>query len=185
MTDKKEATELMIGDLAQSSSNAVDALYQKIGTVEGGHGLDFSAIHAQLGKHSEAVKGGDLSCAEEMLTYQSHVLNQIFNLQVMAAAQSSNSDRFEVCMRIALKAQNQTRQTLSTLAEVKGVKRTTFIKQQNQAVNQQINNSEKTDNLPSELLEKRNERLVTSEKRGSIQSNTPLEAVGAVYRAEH
>lgn len=183
--NKQEATTLVVSDLAQSASNAVNALYAGVEIKDGERGLDMREIHAQLERHSEALESGDLKGVEDMLTYQSHVLNQIFNLQVIKAAQSNRIEQFETFMRIALKAQNQTRQTLSTLAEVKGVKKTTFIKQQNQAVNQQINNSEKNEHTTSELLETSNERLDTSTKGGTISSNTPLETVGALYRAKN
>ncbi|MGH8646968.1 MAG: hypothetical protein ACREX4_21935 [Gammaproteobacteria bacterium] len=43
-------------------------------------------------------------------------------------------------MQLALKAQNQCRQTLAALAEIKNPRRTTFIGQQNNATNQQVNN---------------------------------------------
>jgi hypothetical protein len=60
----------------------------------------------------------------------------------------------QVNSKIALKAQNQCRQTLAALAEIKNPKRTTFIK--NAAQNQQINynqNSEKNNqNKSNELL---------------------------------
>lgn len=41
----------------------------------------------------------------------------------------------------ALKAQNQCRQTLAALAEIKNPRRTTLIGQQNNATNQQVNNA--------------------------------------------
>jgi hypothetical protein len=41
---------------------------------------------------------------------------------------------------IALKAQNKSRQTLVTLIEFKNPTKTTFIRQQNNAISQQVNN---------------------------------------------
>jgi len=186
MINKKEASELVVGDLAQSSSNAVAALYRNVDVDSTGRGLDMREIHTQLERHSEALESGDMRAVEDMLAYQSHVLNQIFNLQVVKAAQCNHIEQFETFMRIALKAQNQTRQTLSTLAEVKGVKKTTFIKQQNQAINQQINNSEKIEHSTPELEGAiLHEQLDTGTQGSILESNTPLEAVGALYRAEN
>ena len=184
--DRQQATSLVVGDLAQSASNAVSALYAGVEVGDGDQGLDMREINTQLERHSEALESGDMRAVEDMLAYQSHVLNQIFNLQVVKAAQCNHIEQFETFMRIALKAQNQTRQTLSTLAEVKGVKRTTFIKQQNQAINQQINNSEKIEHSTPELEGAiLHEQLDTGTQGSILESNTPLEAVGALYRAEN
>ena len=48
----------------------------------------------------------------------------------------------ETYMRLALKAQTQCRSTLETLAEVKYPKAATFVRQQNVAYQQQINNGD-------------------------------------------
>jgi hypothetical protein len=84
---------------------------------------------------------------------------------------------------IALRAQNQSRKTLAVLAEIKNPRRTTFIKQQNNAVNQQVNNaikskSEKIKKVANELLELKDEqRLDTRAAASSITDDSQVEAV--------
>ena len=84
----------------------------------------------------EAIKGGDLTLAEELLTSQALVLNALFNQSVQVAsmviAPGGSDPTFpERYMKLALKAQEQSRKTLQTLADLKHPKRQTiFIKNQ-------------------------------------------------------
>ncbi len=103
-------------------------------------GLNSAEIKKAIIKQDKLIAKGDLSSLETMLHSQTYVLNAVFNNMVTRMANAKYVNNLEVCARIALKAQNQTRQTISTLAEVKGIKKTTFIHQLNNATNQQVNN---------------------------------------------
>jgi len=114
------------------------------------------------------VKAGDMSSVEAMLVSQTIALNSIFADMAGRAAGSLSAGpgRVEVYMRMAMKAQAQCRATIETLAEVKNPKSTTFVKQQNNAAQQQVNNgadahtqarTEKNINPPNELLGPQNE----------------------------
>ena len=84
----------------------------------------------------EAIKKGDLTLAEELLTSQALVLNALFNQSVQVAARVVGSPSIDPTfserhMKLALKAQEQSRKTLQTLADLKHPKRqTVFIKNQ-------------------------------------------------------
>lgn len=88
------------------------------------------------------VQGGDLSDVEATLTAQAVALDAIFNALAKRAAQNMGQymGACETYMRLALKAQAQCRATLETLAEVKSPKAATFVRQQNVAYQQQVNN---------------------------------------------
>ena len=108
----------------------------------------------------EAVKRGDMSLAEELLTSQALILNALFVQSVQVASRvthpSTTDPTFpDRCMKVALKAQEQSRKTLQTLADLKHPKRqTVFIKnQQNllQLQQQQQNALEASDDAPLDI----------------------------------
>jgi hypothetical protein len=96
------------------------------------------------------VQTGDLSEIEETLIAQTVTLNAIFNTMARRAAlnMGAHLQATETYMRMALKAQAQSRATMETLAEIKYPKSDTFVKQQNNAYQQQVNNGD-IDGLPS------------------------------------
>jgi hypothetical protein len=90
----------------------------------------------------DQLKADNLSNIEETLAAQAITLNSIFNEMALRAAANmgNNIQLTETYLRMALKAQAQSRSTMETLAEVKFPKSPTFVKQQNNAYQQQINN---------------------------------------------
>ena len=103
-----------------------------------------------------------------------------------------NTSQVEAFGKIALRAQNQCQRTLKTLLEYKNPKRTTFIKQQNNATNQQINEgelkeiSEKEINPANKLLEENHEaRLDTGKTKEAVTVNSEVETVGELERTQH
>jgi hypothetical protein len=101
---------------------------------------------------TKQVNDGSLSKLENTLTAQATTLNVIFNALAQRAAlnMGEHMGAFETYLRMALKAQAQCRATIETLAEVKYPKAATFVRQQNVAYQQQVNNGEnKNGNLSS------------------------------------
>jgi len=74
-----------------------------------------------------------------MLLAQAATLDAVFHRYLHRMDSAEYLPKLEAFARIAMKAQHQSRQTIATLGELKHPKRATFIKQQNNAVNQQIN----------------------------------------------
>ncbi len=150
--------------------------------------MDFESLIETMKTVSNKVKNGNLSNLEEMLVCQTYSLQHLFMRMACKISSTKNPDHIELFARFALKAQNQCRSTVATLSEMKNPKRATFIKQQNTAVNQQINQSEnsKNSNIPAnELLEKTHgERLDTKETKETIGTNQDLETVGKVMRCK-
>lgn len=137
---------------------------------------------------TKEIKENDLKSVETMLTAQAIALDSIFGHLVSRSFKNLGEyiNASETYMKLALKAQSQCRTTLETLAMIKNPQ--PYVKQQNVAYNQQVNNGEKHDPHARENIKSTNELLEdkindeqwldtgTTPKTGSI--NTELEAVG-------
>lgn len=91
-----------------------------------GEAVDVSMLASELSRLSKSMKAGDLSHAEDALMVQAHILSSVFNCLTQRVAQRlngtiphANIQGTEIYMRLALKAQNQCRATLETLARIK------------------------------------------------------------------
>jgi hypothetical protein len=124
---------------------------------------DVQALMEQLRPHMNSVNNGDLQHCEAMLVGQAHALQSIFMNLSRRAVTQEYLKQFEMYLRLALKAQNQSRMTLETLAKIKNPP-VVFAKQANinqGSGNQQVNNgtpapashAEKNVNQQNELLE--------------------------------
>lgn len=102
--------------------------------------VDMTDYVGRLAAQSQAVVDGDLSALKRMLTSQASTLDAIFNQMATRAANAEHLARMEGLMRIALKAQGQCANTVRVLGELQNPRAVAFIKQQNNATNQQINN---------------------------------------------
>ena len=174
---------------SQSSANVIHDLTREVEIQgEGIKGFDFVALAGELEKQNKAVFEGDLRRVEAMLLDQSHVLQSLFVFFTQKMAHAEYMTNLEAYSRIALKAQNQCRQTLATLVELKNPKRATFIKQQNNAVNQQLNQGEnpKNSEYPANkiLEETPSERLEPRTPQAAIGVNQEVEAMGENHRTE-
>jgi hypothetical protein len=153
---------------------------------------DWGAMSDRLREVNAAVIDGDLSIAEALLIDQALVLQSIFSNNTAKMANAKYLSQIEAFSKIALRAQNQCQRTLKTLLEFKNPKRTTFIKQQNNATNQQINEGklkeipEKEINPANELLEVNHEtRLDTGKMQETIRTDSEVETVGELDRTSH
>ena len=107
--------------------------------------LDVNAMRDELEKQAKEVGNGDMSRPKAILTAQAHTLDVMFNSLAQIACKNMNAGYLqatEAYMRMALKAQSQCRTTVEALAEIKFPKHATFIKQQNVAHQQQVNNGQ-------------------------------------------
>lgn len=149
----------------------------------------------ELDRQAKAVNGGDLSQMEAMLATQAHTLDALFT-RLAKRAHDNFNERFEVgerFLRLALKAQSQSRATVESLGQLKNPAPVAFVKQANIAAgHQQVNNGSASpprageiEITPSKLLEaKHGERLDTGAASASGRANQALEAVGKVNRTE-
>ena len=151
------------------------------------------------------VKGvceGDMTTPEALLAAQAMSLNSIYNecAQLAGLNIANRLPQAEVLLRMALKAQAQCTQALRILSELKNPRQATFIKQQNNAHQQQVNNgtaaavpharTEKdigtmtTEVLTDEREAQHAATLDTGATTGAGRENQTLEAVGVGNRAD-
>ena len=86
-------------------------------------------------------KGGDLSTLEAMLIGQATALQTIFTSMAVKAQVQTSQRNMEALLGLALKAQAQSRATITALVDLKHPKQAMFVKQANIANGpQQVNN---------------------------------------------
>jgi hypothetical protein len=81
--------------------------------------VDIGALVNSLSAGMDDVWAGDLKRAEAMLYGQAHALQAIFMNLARRAASQEYLKQWEAYLRMAMKAQNQCRMTLETLATIK------------------------------------------------------------------
>ncbi len=109
-------------------------LYQREG-YEVVQALDALEAHTE-----ELTSSTPLALTERILQSQAMALNQLF-VSLAGKAQSQNSLKgYETMLRLALKAQSQSRATLETLANIKQPRPVVIAQQANIASQQQVNN---------------------------------------------
>lgn len=147
-TTIKDASEkLAIDGKTQPSANLtkaytgnVPAAALTISSILGNH-TDASTLINQLNTLAAETINGDTTKIEGALIMQSKTLSVIFSKMVENAVNAKFVEQFKVYMDVALKSQNQSRKTLLALSAIQHPQQATIVKQQNIAVNQQVNNS--------------------------------------------
>jgi hypothetical protein len=103
--------------------------------------LNVNALVSELTSQVAAVNAGKMERPEAMLLAQAETLEWLFHSLVRRALCQDRLPQYEAYMRLALKAQSQSRATLEALAEVKNPRSVAFVKQANIAAgHQQVNN---------------------------------------------
>jgi hypothetical protein len=144
----------------------------------------------ELKRQTAAINSGDMTRAENMLVAQAHSLDTLFAQLASRAMRAKHMSGLESYMRLALKAQNQARATLQTLAELKAPKQVAFVKQANIGNQVQVNNgteparTRKTQKVQNELLEvEHGERLDTRATDTAGAVDPAVATLGAKHRA--
>lgn len=108
--------------------------------------LDIADLYEAIKDKGDTLRSGNLTAVEMMLFNQAQALQGIFTSMARRAAMNAGEylGATDTYLRLALKAQAQCRATLETLAEIKNPQPTAFIRQQNIAANQQVNNGAAT-----------------------------------------
>ena len=170
--------EMMALDIAMSSIPGIEE--SKL------WGDSSSHIIAELQTKSAAVNSGDLRHVESMLVNQAIALQHIFLRMTVRGIHQTKMEHIDGFMRLALKAQNQSRATLETLASMR-TPPVVYAKQANiNHGNQQVNNgvsitpsSDEIINPQNELLKEAGyERMDTGAEIKTIVKNSAMETVG-------
>ena len=160
----------------------------------GSNNLNLMATIKALESSAALVNSGDLSEVEARLLAQATALDALFAELSRRAAKNINEypDAFDRYLKLALKAQNQSRMTLETLASVKNPP-VVYAKQANITTGpQQVNNNvalpahtQENKNPPNKLLEQSIEqRMDTGTQGQTVSSNPAVATLEPVKRAQ-
>lgn len=155
--DEKKMT-VIYAELAASPSLNAAAVMLEYGKTFGEQNI--SDLADALRVSMDDLKTNNLARCENMLLAQAHALQAMFTNLSRRAITQEYMKNLDVYLRFALKAQNQCRMTLETLATIKNPP-VVYAKQANIAHgHQQVNNAtqpsthaEKNQTSPNELLE--------------------------------
>lgn len=187
--DKERETQAAIVSLRPSCNAA--AVMLEYGKVFGEQNI--SELTAQLIISMEDLKANDLTRCENMLFAQAQTLQSMFTHLSRRAIGQEYMKNIEGFLRLALKAQNQCRMTLETLANIKNPP-VVYAKQANIAHgHQQVNNgtpapahAEKNQTAPNELLEADNleqQRLDTGAPGKASRTDQAMAPMDKFHRA--
>ena len=169
-----------------------------------GNDVDITELVTEMQAKFKAVNDGDMENMENMLVGQATALQTMFTHLAQRAVEQENMKHYQTFMVLALKAQAQSRATISALVDLKYPKQAaTFVKQANIANGpQQVNNGAKPESgtvragthahagqntgRENELLEQQHGNYLDTRAQGTAGgADTHLEAVGTGQRAAH
>jgi len=154
---------------------------------------DVNAVVNALATQVDDVNGGSLARAEAMLISQAHSLDVIFTCLARRATGQQYLAQWETYMKMAMKAQNQCRMTLETLANVKNPPVYARQANINNGGQQQVNNGSaattptastrapQTDSEQSKLLEASSGKWMDTGAQGQAgRADSELAPVGTL-----
>jgi hypothetical protein len=156
--------------------------------------MDTPGMLAALRAQGEAINAGDMNQVEAMLVNQATALQSLFARLIERGVAQDALPQYEAHMRLALKAQAQSRATLETLANVRNGP-VIYARQANVAAGapMQVNNgipavasARQIETPPNQLLEQPpHDRMDARTQSGAGAGDSPMEAVGAQHRAKN
>jgi hypothetical protein len=193
----KKSSELTPDDKARlalmPSLNSAAVIHSYQGNLMG-KDVDMHLMIDHLRTTFTEVKDGDLHTMEAMLISQATALQTIFTSLARRAQEQEYQKNLEAFLGLALKAQAQSRATISALVDLKYPRQATFVKQANIANGpQQVNNAapvapaRENQSEQSKLLEaKTHERpyLDIGATPAAKRGDQTVEAVGKIHRAK-
>jgi hypothetical protein len=207
--DVKKPSALTPDDKARlalmPSLNSASVIQAYQGNVMG-KDVDMNLLVDHLRTTFTEVKGGDLHNLEAMLVSQATALQTIFTSLARRASTQERLPQYQAFLGLALKAQAQSRATISALVDLKYPRQATFVKQANIAHGpQQVNNGAVAGADPEQYAQARahgkesepeqnklleadhrqlGQRMDTRATQAAERGNPALEAVGTVNRAK-
>lgn len=158
-----------------------------------GKDIDMTFLANQLADTFIEIKNGDLLDLEAMLGSQAMALQTIFTSLAREASSQKDYRGLECVLRLALKAQTQSRVTISALVDLKFPRQATFVTQANIAHGpQQVNNGVAVEQRHEEKQNSTNKlsggtRELRKDTRApctSISGNPTMAAVEKIHRTK-
>jgi len=181
----RQATDLVARGLVTNAATAMRFVQAELGE------LSITEMVESLQSDGEAINRNDLTTPERMLNSQAVALNAIFGELARRSAlnMGEHLGAAETYMRLALKAQSQSRATFETLAAIKNPP-VVFAKQMNVANGpQQVNNeatprTQQTETQPNKLSGAPHELCQdTRASQAAGRAHPRLEPLEAIHRA--
>lgn len=101
--------------------------------------IDLDTLSEELGTQLKNTRDGKTSIIENMLMSQAQTLQALFHFAAQRISYCDIVSKVQIYGELAIKSNNACRKTLLAWQHLKNPTNTTFIKQQNNAHNQQIN----------------------------------------------
>jgi hypothetical protein len=141
VTAGRTEAQAVAAAVASPSINAAIVMDAYQGNIAGD--VNLMALIESLQESTDKTKAGDLSNLEAMLIGQATALQTMFTSLAKRASHQEYLTQYGVYMTLALKAQAQSRATISALVDLKYPKQAaTFVKQANMTTGpQQVNNA--------------------------------------------
>lgn len=156
--------------------------------------IDTPGMLAALRAHGAAINAGDMNRVEAMLMGQATALQSLFARLIQRGMAQDALPQYEAHMRLALKAQAQSRATLETLANVRNGP-VIYARQANVAAGAplQVNNGLPADAgarqievSPNQVLEPPpHDRMDARTQSGAGTGDPSMETLGAEHRAKN
>lgn len=194
--DNNHKSALLLCRPEFSAMRVIQALEELSGGLgkRNGAGDYGGALIKILRDQAKAVQNGSLAGLEYMLVNQATALQSLFTRLIELALYQKDMPNMESFLKLALRAQNQSRATLETLANIKNPPNVAFVKQANIAQNQQVNNEPQAPHprarenkiQRNELLEvKLGEKLDFGTTGTTGRTHSAMATVGKVNRAKN
>ena len=182
-----ETPSQQLARLVTQSSGAASTVKRY---TETDHTLDSLDLLVELRQAGDEAVAGKLDRYERMLASQALTLDCMFQNLAERAGRQQTLPGLETLLRMALKAQSQSRATVEALAAIKNPM--PYIRQANIAQgHQQVNNgrgrarAEKSESAPNKLLEVHDgQRLEPGAQAAAGRDDPALAAVGEIDRAQ-
>ena len=156
--------------------------------------LQLNGLIGALSEQTKASNNGELGRAEAMLTTQAHTLDAIFNNLAKRAINAEYMNNLDTYLKLALRAQSQSRATWEALSAIKNPPIVGYVRQANIAHGpQQVNNgvpgdesrARENQNQENELMEQKDgERMDIGTTGKAGKADPAMATVGEVDGAE-
>ena len=172
-----------------TSPEVLGAILQREFTLSDDENMDLGTLAEVLESTCSESIDGKTQRGAMILATQAEALNSIFTRLAVKAARNMNGyvEATNVYLRLALKAQSQSRATIEALGRLQNPKITQFVGQLNATTGpQQVNNAtgEAIENQPNELLDLENAKWMDRGAKSQAVENDPkVETLGARHRA--
>ena len=128
--------------------------------------LQLNGLIGALSEQTKASNNGELGRAEAMLTTQAHTLDAIFNNLAKRAINAEYMNNLDTYLKLALRAQSQSRATWEALSAIKNPPIVGYVRQANIAHGPQQVNNETSSDKPRTRENQKSENELMEQKDG-------------------